>query len=171
MPQVATGLFAQRGFVNCDVQEIADQLEIGKGTIYRAFGTKEELFFATVDYGMRQLSQRLFKSSSENCGKPNALEEWLLTFFVFFEEHPELVELLMQERSQFRDRNSHSYMRHWLSNSPGWRARIEEGIAVGRLRPMDPDRLIDALSALCYGTIFISFFSNKKLVWKPPQSS
>jgi AcrR family transcriptional regulator len=161
--QVASSLFAQRGFVNCDVQEIADQLEIGKGTIYRAFGTKEELFCATVDYGMRQLSERLALTNTENGGKPQALEESLATFFQFFEEHSDLVELLMQERSQFRHRQSHSYIRHWLSNSPSWRARIEEGMASGRCRHMDADQLIDTLSALCYGTIFISSFSNKRI--------
>jgi AcrR family transcriptional regulator len=161
--QAASRLFAQRGFVKCDVQEIADELAIGKGTIYRAFGTKEELFFATVDYGMRELSKRLSIKSADKCNKRQALEAWLITFFQFFAEHAELVELLMQERSEFRDRQSHSYVRHWLSNVPSWKAHIEEGMAMGRIRPMDADKLIDTLSAMCYGTIFISFFSNKKI--------
>lgn len=160
---VARDVFARRGFRNTDVQEIADKLGIGKGTIYRAFGTKEQLFFAVVDSGMRRLAEQMAATSAACKDSPHALEEALTVFFSFFEENPQFIELLMQERSEFRDRDSHSYVRHWLSNSPHWRAKIKDGIANGRLEKDDPDRIIDALSALCYGTIFVSYFSKKKI--------
>ena len=69
----------------------------------------------------------------------------------------------MQERSEFKDRDSHSYVRHWLSNCPSWRARIQEGIKEGRFRDLDCDQLIETISAMCYGTIFVSYFSQRKI--------
>ena len=63
--QVAARIFAKRGYRNTDVQEIADELGIGKATIYRAFGTKEELFFATVDNGMSRLNELMCAHKSK----------------------------------------------------------------------------------------------------------
>ena len=51
----ATAVFAENGFAAADVQEIADKTGVGKGTIYRYFPSKEELFLAAVDHGMRNL--------------------------------------------------------------------------------------------------------------------
>jgi AcrR family transcriptional regulator len=46
----ATSVFTQ-GFATADVQEIANKTGVGKGTIYRYFPSKEELFLAAVDHG------------------------------------------------------------------------------------------------------------------------
>ena len=51
----ATSVFAAQGFATADVQEIAKKTGVGKGTIYRYFASKEELFLAAVDHGMRNL--------------------------------------------------------------------------------------------------------------------
>ena len=123
---VAIKVFARRGYRNTDVQEIADLVGIGKGTIYRAFGTKEGLFFAAVDQCMQRLNESMGCDDPDLpvCQSPaQRLEEKILAFLRFFEENEELIELLIQERSEFRDRKSHSYTRNWLSNSPRWRER------------------------------------------------
>ena len=56
---VAARVFAERGFPGTDVQEIADELEVGKGTIYRYFPTKRKLFLAAVDRAMRRLREEV----------------------------------------------------------------------------------------------------------------
>ncbi|MER6030493.1 helix-turn-helix domain-containing protein [Streptomyces sp. NPDC001851] len=43
--RVAVGLFAERGFDNVSVQEIADAAEVSKMTVFNYFGSKEELVF------------------------------------------------------------------------------------------------------------------------------
>src|ERR1700722_8007432 len=57
--EAATRYFARYGYANTDVQMIADELSIGKGTIYRHFPTKQELFFAAVDRGMDRLLKQV----------------------------------------------------------------------------------------------------------------
>lgn len=56
---VAEKIFASAGFADTDVQVIADQLGIGKGTVYRYFPTKKELFLATVDRGLADLTTEM----------------------------------------------------------------------------------------------------------------
>jgi AcrR family transcriptional regulator len=158
---VATKIFARRGYRNTDVQEIADELGIGKGTIYRAFGTKEELFLATVDNGMKKLSERVQKVKEEQCESSDHMRLSILTFLKFFDENPDLIELLMQERSEFKHRDTHSYARHWEINLPIWTDRCREAIGHGRLRDLPVEGLLEVYSGLCYGAIFIQHFSKK----------
>src|SRR5687768_8563012 len=54
----ATKDFARLGYAGTDLQGIADRLSVGKGTVYRYFPTKEALFLAAADRGMRLLNDR-----------------------------------------------------------------------------------------------------------------
>ncbi|MGW3203626.1 TetR/AcrR family transcriptional regulator [Streptomyces sp. NPDC001135] len=47
--RVAIGLFAERGFDNVSVQEIADAAEVSKMTVFNYFGTKEDLVFRPME--------------------------------------------------------------------------------------------------------------------------
>ncbi|MFC7259106.1 TetR/AcrR family transcriptional regulator [Streptomyces lutosisoli] len=47
--RTAVGLFAERGFDNVSVQEIADAAEVSKMTVFNYFGTKEDLVFLPME--------------------------------------------------------------------------------------------------------------------------
>ena len=47
--------FAAHGYNQTDVQEIADRVGVGKGTVYRHFGNKEALFLAAVAHARDKL--------------------------------------------------------------------------------------------------------------------
>ncbi len=51
----ATALFAQLGFNDADTQALAEKLGVGKGTLYRHFPSKRDLFLAAVDRVMRRM--------------------------------------------------------------------------------------------------------------------
>src|SRR5690349_11004633 len=57
--------FAEKGFAAADVQEIADRVGVGKGTVYRQFGNKEELFLATARHAHEFLVQAVEEASAE----------------------------------------------------------------------------------------------------------
>ncbi len=47
--RTAVGLFAEKGFDNVSVQEIADAAEVSKMTVFNYFGTKEDLVFSPIE--------------------------------------------------------------------------------------------------------------------------
>jgi AcrR family transcriptional regulator len=104
--KAATSVFARYGYRNADVQLIADEVGIGKGTIYRNFPTKQDLFFACVERGIKHLDERMMncKDTSLNIAPMERLKLAVRTYFQFFEENADLVELFIQERAEFRDR-------------------------------------------------------------------
>jgi AcrR family transcriptional regulator len=48
--KAAARVFAQKGYAGAAVADIAVQAEIGKGTIYAYFDSKEDLFFAVFEW-------------------------------------------------------------------------------------------------------------------------
>ena len=55
----ATALFSRHGYHGADLQDLADQLGVGKGTVYRYFPSKRELFLAAADRVMRLLHEHV----------------------------------------------------------------------------------------------------------------
>jgi AcrR family transcriptional regulator len=54
---IAAEIFARDGYQDTDLQDVADALGIGKASVYRRFPSKQELFLAAVDDGMRRMKQ------------------------------------------------------------------------------------------------------------------
>lgn len=52
-------LFLEKGMKGMKVSAIAAQADIGKGTVYEYFTSKEELFLGTVEYGIGLLADML----------------------------------------------------------------------------------------------------------------
>ena len=77
----AARFFAERGYSEANIQELADILQVGKGTVYRYFPTKEALFLATVDRMMQRLTAAIdedvvaFNSVMGAYGLPRATDE------------------------------------------------------------------------------------------------
>jgi AcrR family transcriptional regulator len=160
--EAAAKLFADRGYSEANTQELADLLQVGKGTIYRYFPTKQELFLAAVDRLMRQLREAI-DAAMQGIDDPfERMAVAVKTYLRYFAERPEMVELLIQERAQFRDRMTPTYFVHREANVGRFREQIRGLIAEGRLRDVPPERVTDVLSDLLYGTMFTNYFAGRK---------
>lgn len=163
----AAKLFAQHGYTDTDTQLLADELGVGKGTLYRYFPSKEELFLAAVDRVMRELCQQVEVSVAAETDALDQIAAAVRRCLVFFAEHPEFVELLMQERAQFKDRKKPTYFEHREANVERWRELYRSLIAAGRVREMSVVRITDVMSDLIYGTMFTNYFTGPR---KPPEA-
>jgi AcrR family transcriptional regulator len=88
---MATELFAEQGFSDAITQALADRLKLGKGTIYRHFPSKRELFLAAADRVMRKMQEKILEHIA---GIDDGLEQvarGINAFLSFFAEHPEYV--------------------------------------------------------------------------------
>lgn len=159
---VATEVFASRGFAGTDVQVIADRLGLGKGTLYRYFPSKEALFLATTDRGMDRMDERMERATAGIEDPLERLGAAVRSYLTFFDEHPELVELLIQERAVFRDRTKPTYFVHQERNIEPWMELLSRMIEDGQVRDVPPRRIADVLTALLYGTMFTNYFSGSR---------
>lgn len=154
----AVRLFARHGFSGTDTQALADELGVGKGTLYRYFPSKCELFLAAADRVMRQMRRHV---DAAIAGIEDPLERIAVAiqaYLGFFAERPAYVELLIQERAEFKDRKKPTYFQHQEVNVERWRSLYRGLIAAGRVRPMPVERITDVMSQLVYGTMFTNYF-------------
>jgi AcrR family transcriptional regulator len=158
----ATEAFARRGYAGTDLQVVADRLDVGKGTVYRYFRTKEALFLAAVDRGMRLLTQRTNDAAARELDPLDRIMRATHVYLEFFDESPEFVELFVQERAQFRDRSRPTYFAHRDANLGPWRALLRSLMDAGRIRRMPVDRITDVFNAALYGTVFTNYFEGRR---------
>lgn len=160
--EVATKVFACQGYQNADLQEVADVLGVAKGTLYRYFPSKKDLFLACVDHGRHRLGEQVMNSLTVSDDPLKTIAAAIRAFFAFFDAHPELVELIIQERAEFRDRNKHTYFFQCeKSDDDPWEALISQPIRAGRMRSVPVKRVTDVLSNLVYGTMFSNYFTGR----------
>ena len=158
---VAARLFAARGYQNTDVQVVADELGVGKGTVYRYFPSKRELFLGAVDRGMQRLTERI----DANMTAPDPLdriEQAIREYLSFFEANPEFVELLIQERAEFKNRLKPTYFEYRDANINKFAALHEGLVAAGRMRNIPLGTVDNVIGDLLYGTMFTNYFTGRR---------
>jgi len=158
----AVELFAKHGYADADTQLLADKLGVGKGTLYRYFASKKEVFLAAADRVMRRLRERIDEHIEGIEDPLDRIAVAIRAYLAFFAEHPDYVELLMQERAQFKDRKKPTYFLHRETNVERWRDLYRGLIAEGRVRNMPVERITDVMSDLCYGTMFTNYFTGQR---------
>ena len=158
--ETAARLFADWGYAGCEMERVASELGIAKGTLYLYFPGKQELFFACVDWAMTQLQVAVRAAANEGGDDPFAqISRAVRAYLVFFHEHPQFVELLIKERAIFRDRKRPTYYEHRDANRGYWRELYGELIRTGRLRgDLNVEVLLDTIGNLLYGTMFTNHF-------------
>jgi AcrR family transcriptional regulator len=158
---VAGRIFAARGYPNTDLQVVANEIGVGKGTIYRYFASKQELFLAAVDRAIRRGSDQV--DASTTAADPlEQMQQAVRAYLAYFQANPEVVELLIQERAEFKDRKKPTYFIHSDEGVLKWHAVLRELIAAGRVRDIPVERITNVLGDLLYGTMFTNYFAHRR---------
>ena len=149
----AKRIFAQNGFRCTKIDLIAKELNVGKGTIYRYFDDKKSLFLAVFEQGMAHLQEK-FRANVQPITDPQLkLVKAVRTYFEFFDNDGELIEILMQVRSEFKD----DYRRVFIAMYSDYIVRIQEnlrnGIKMGIFRDLDVEKTAEAISAALQGVL------------------
>ena len=93
-------LFGTQRFHEVRMDDIAGEAEVGKGTLYRYFSDKEELYLALLARASEQFLQRLV-TEMERAGQPRArLEALVAACIAYFDEHPHLLDLIQRAEVQ-----------------------------------------------------------------------
>ncbi|WP_290649118.1 TetR/AcrR family transcriptional regulator [Aquisalimonas sp.] len=151
--RAARAHFAEHGYRCTDVQDIADGIDVGKGTIYRHFPTKEGLFLASVE-GAVEVLKSYATSSVEALDDPlKKIRAVTHVSLQFFDDHPEVVELFIQERAEFKDRDMPMYFVRAERDRPEWNVLFDQLKEQGRMRAMDSAGVSQILADTLYGTV------------------
>jgi AcrR family transcriptional regulator len=160
--EAATIIFARLGYRLTDIQPVANHLDVAKGTIYHYFPTKEQLFLAAVDRGVKRLHMAVEAGIHEITEPLERITHAIRAYLQFFSEHSEIVELFIHERSEFRDRKRPTYFEHRDRTIGAWHELMRGLIAEGRCREIPVERVSTVINDVLYGTIFTNYFTGRK---------
>ena len=151
----AMKVFARNGFRGTEVDEIAKLIDVGKGTIYNYFSTKEKLFFALVDKGLDELANAVLGELKEQDTPLVKIEKVVSAYLHFFEKHKDFYSILVHEKSEFQERVRKKYMKKYFTYLNKIEEIFKEGIRKGQIRKMDIRPTVYAISELLNGFIYI----------------
>lgn len=160
----AARLFADKGYAKCDTQQLADGLGISKGTVFRYFPTKRALFVACIERALERLRAEVDGVAAQAADPLEKLSLAIVAYLRFFDRHPEVVELLILERAELKDRKSTYFDRHErrAESERGWRRLVAGLVSSGRFRDLPPERILEFIGDLLYGTIFSNHMSGRR---------
>lgn len=155
--------FAARGYAGTDTQHLADSLGIAKGTVFRYFPTKRELFVASIHRALDRLGEAV-ETVADGVDDPlEKLRAATAAYLAFFDRHPEVVELLILERAELKAPTSAYFSRRVAD--PGvedrWTAAIRRLVAGGVFRPLPVERILGFLGELVYGVLLTHHLSGR----------
>ncbi len=93
----AERIFAEHGFHDTVVTDVAEEAGVGKGTVYRRFGNKSDLFSNLICEGTDRLIQRVQEGVDANASLDDRLRTLVSLHFDFYEESGELFRITVQE--------------------------------------------------------------------------
>ena len=150
---VAKKIFAKNGFRRTQMEDIADALQIGKGTLYNYFDNKKSLFLAVYEQGMTKLCQTIRSILASITDPKQRKAVAVKIFFEFFEQDRELIEIQMQVRSEFKDDYRRMFLALYSDYIVDIQKNLQNGMGTGAFRQLDIESTSDAMSALTQGVL------------------
>ena len=159
--------FAQHGYHAANMERIAAEAGLGKGTIYRRFNSKQILFLVAIHSGRVELAESLGKIPSDLPFRER-LQAKLTAVTEHFMAHANIMRLMMHEQSKIlEDLDAEDFRKMMSPLREGqvrfWRNILDEAILAGCLdtgNGVDKDMFASMLSGIsrgCYMELF--FFS------------
>lgn len=96
MLDAAGRLFGARHFHEVRMEDIAAEAEVSKGTLYRYFQDKEEMYLALLERASHQLVEELQARVSEAAGGRERLVAVVDAIITFFDRQPHLFDLIQR---------------------------------------------------------------------------
>ncbi len=137
MLEAAAALFGTQRFHEVRMEDIASAAGVGKGTIYRYFSDKEDLYLALLERASKQMHDRLERAIRNTKGANARLRAIVSAIITFFDEQPHLLSLIQRaEVLRGPDFPWKKTRQEMLGLVTGL---LEEGNAQGEIAARDPE--------------------------------
>ena len=153
----ATRLFAAEGYARAKVDDVAAGLGIAKGTVYRYFSTKEQLFLAAADKAMEGLQSAILSVTDPIDDPFEKIKAAVKAYLSFFDANLHLIEIFVHERAEFRDRKKPTFLTYRDKNISKFETLLAEMKQAGLVRDIDEKSTAATVANMLYGTVHMHF--------------
>ncbi len=161
--EAASRVFASNGCYQTMVEEIAIEAQVGKGTVYEYFKSKQDLFQELLKHILEQYLKQIFNERlMQEDSLKSRLEYLIQAHLQFLKEHREMARLFLAEHLPL-DNN----FKKWLLVKEKERLRllqgyVEQGISTGEIRELDSAIVAKLLFGVINGMATILITEDEK---------
>ena len=159
---VAAEVFSKKGFANTQVDEIANLAGLGKGTVYRYFKDKKNLFLSVADRGIETLKDLVLEAMAKEKEPLDKIKKAIETYLRFFEKRSTLIGILIHEQSEFQKRIQKRYFAHYYEHINKMEEVFRQGIAKGQIKKIDVRGAIGILTNMLNGLVYMWQIEGRK---------
>jgi len=149
--EAAVDIFAQKGFHETTMKEIADAAGVGKGTIYIHFKNKDHLFSEILDNGIDNLAQYVENEINNIVSPGEKLKRAIKAQLEYFSKHEDFCLFLFREvwgyRQDLKDKIIKLHNKHTVII----KEIIAEGIENGVFNMDDENTVSASIVGMIYG--------------------
>ncbi|MEJ5348324.1 MAG: TetR/AcrR family transcriptional regulator [Desulfosoma sp.] len=122
----AQEVFSHKGFHQATMDEIAERAEVGKGTIYRHFPSKENLFHQLVQIRLKELEAEAERVLDSEDDVLSMIEKYLYIYFAFFDKNQGLYRVMVHEHPDLDERLQDLYVEKIMRRIPRLKRKIRQ---------------------------------------------
>ncbi|MEW6561761.1 MAG: TetR/AcrR family transcriptional regulator [Pseudomonadota bacterium] len=119
--RVAIELAAERGVDSVTTQDMAEQMHVTQGAIFRHFPTKDDIWVAAMQWVRQRLMQVLGKAAAGAENPLDCIERMFHAHIAFIHKHPAIPRLLFSEHLHQRNSKLKQLIQEIMS---GYEAKI-----------------------------------------------
>lgn len=159
--QTAESLFLQQGYTATSIRQIAEQVGIGKATIYHHFPDKEAIILEIVQMYSGEMNRFLAEASAQQ----DPLERIRLVTEISLRIFSRIVGILQIVRRELP--SGRTKLQEGLLSFIGEYKRLicealQNGVDNGTFRPLDAEKTGRVLLSMIQGTFMMSFINDQK---------
>ena len=137
----ARKVMAEKGYHNAKIIDIAMAADIGVGTFYLYYPTKDALFLELVEETARLLKEQIEQARATVEGSIEKIRAANLAFFRFARDHRELLKIIFGHGNTFNELLRQVYAMFVADAAD----RVTEGMTREEFRPLPPYIIANAL--------------------------
>jgi AcrR family transcriptional regulator len=135
----ASQMFAERAYVEVQMDELARAAEVAKPTIYRYFNSKEDLFLEALDGTMSELVAEVSRVADESSPAPLVMRRMIFAALKSFAQCTAAIRALDGTDAALGERGRAMLRRRARQIREEFARVLERGIAARDFRVLDPD--------------------------------
>lgn len=141
----ASQMFAERAYVEVQMDELARAAEVAKPTIYRYFNSKEDLFLEALDGTMSELVAEVSRVAEESSPAPMVLRRMIFAALKSFAQCTAAIRALDGSDAALGERGRTMLRRRGRQIREEFERVLQIGVTAGDFRGLDPDLVSRAI--------------------------
>jgi AcrR family transcriptional regulator len=151
--QAAAQIFQEKGYHATSMQDIANAVDLKKGSLYHYVDSKQDILYALLDEALSMILERLEAVLAQDLPPQAKIRQATQSYFSFLAENPSLSSVLLLEYRSLEPayKQKHIPLRDQVDRI--WQGILEEGNATGEFNAPETGLISKALLGVLNWTI------------------